>query len=647
MFSNIWTKTERTIVYILTGMWLLANGFFWMYWFKAGHVGTMTGFVLSTITIFWVVLLSGHYLYFLLRMKKFNGSKSEIAHLKVAMVVTKAPSEPFSVIKKTLKGMLSQEYPHDTWVADEDPTPEAMAWYKENGVKVSCRKDDARYHNEKWPRRKKCKEGNLAYFYEQYGYEGYDVVIQLDADHVPEEGYLLAMLKPFADETVGYVAAADICDNNKHTSWASRARIQSSALFHGPIQSGTNDGFAPVCIGSHYALRTKALKQVGGLGPELAEDYSTTLLLNAEGWRGVWAHDAVARGEGPNSFDDIIVQDYQWARSLTVLLISLLPKLWKKLSAKLKFQFVFRNLYYPIGALVWFTTVFIPVSALLSGVSPVNVNFVVFLAHLLPLFVIEFVIYGFTLYKGHLRPSDVKYISWENMLFELARWPWVLIACIDAVYSNITGINHTFKVTSKGKASSTLASYKIAFPYVVLALVMFLAILFRADGGEFLGYYYFALVSLLAYIVLTFIVIVLHIQESVGSRKFDAARRHAPHFITSFFLIIAFTLSGVMNQSIETSRKAFAGGFDEFISTTTDAFKEDGEKVVTTAVIGSDGEIVETYEVVEGDTLRGISEKYYGDERFWHDLIIETENPDLIFPGDKVKIKVAKKKTVN
>ena len=58
-----------------------------------------------------------------------------------------------------------------------------------------------------------------------------------------------------------------------------------------------------MCIGSHYAVRTRALREIGGLGPELAEDFSTSFLPSAGsaigpfaggylgeliGWRGLF-----------------------------------------------------------------------------------------------------------------------------------------------------------------------------------------------------------------------------------------------------------------------------------------------------------------------------------------------------------------------
>ena len=120
----------------------------------------------------------------------------------------------------------------------------------------------------------------------------------------PTDGYLEEMLRGFADPKVGYVSAPSICDQNAETSWSARGRLYVEGLLHGPLQSGYTGGLAPLCIGSHYAVRTKALQEIGGLGPELAEDHSTSLIMNAHGWRGAPALNAMAHGAGPQPFAD-------------------------------------------------------------------------------------------------------------------------------------------------------------------------------------------------------------------------------------------------------------------------------------------------------------------------------------------------------
>ena len=131
---------------------------------------------------------------------------------------------------------------------------------------------------------------------------------------MPKPDYLAEMVRPFSDPAVGYVAAPSICDANVENSWSARGGYYREANFHGPIQAGHSGGLAPVCIGSHYAVRTRAVRDIGGIGPELAEDFSTSFLLNSAGWHGVFAIDAEAHGDGPLTFSAMLVQEFQWSR---------------------------------------------------------------------------------------------------------------------------------------------------------------------------------------------------------------------------------------------------------------------------------------------------------------------------------------------
>ncbi|TGQ50748.1 N-acetylglucosaminyltransferase, partial [Mesorhizobium sp. M1C.F.Ca.ET.212.01.1.1] len=98
-------------------------------------------------------------------------------------------------------------------------------------VFISTRRGREDYHRKTWPRRTRCKEGNLAFFYDHYGYERYDFVAQMDADHRPTQTYLREILYPFADPAVGYVSAPSICDNNAAESWAARGRLFPEGMF--------------------------------------------------------------------------------------------------------------------------------------------------------------------------------------------------------------------------------------------------------------------------------------------------------------------------------------------------------------------------------------------------------------------------------
>ena len=205
--------------------------------------------------------------------------RTPVPGLRVAFVVTRAPSEEWAVARTTLAAMRAQRFPYgfDVWLCDENPGAEILEWCEDNGVCVSTRYGVDDYHRATWPRRTRCKEGNLAYFYDHWGYRNYDVVAQLDCDHVPAPTISRkwsgrSPIRPSATSP-----APSVCDANA-------ARVLGGAGADAPrglpraVRPGHNDGLAPMCIGSHYAVRTPTpCATSAGLGPELAEDFSTTL----------------------------------------------------------------------------------------------------------------------------------------------------------------------------------------------------------------------------------------------------------------------------------------------------------------------------------------------------------------------------------
>lgn len=379
---DVMSRRQRWTFRALLALWLMALTLFWRWWLQEAHWASAFGMVVNSLLLAWATILPGWFFFFVGRMRRPD-RRTPLVTLRTAIVVTKAPSEPWPMVRETLEAMLGQRLPYryDTWLADEDPSEETLAWCLAHGVQVSCRRGIPEYNRPTWPRRARCKEGNLAYFYDRWGYRDYDVVAQLDADHVPTPDYLAAMVRPFANPRVGYVAAPSICDRNRDESWVVRARLFVEATLHGALQAGYNQHYAPLCIGSHYAVRAAALEQVGGLGPDLAEDHTTTLALNAGGWEGVFAFDAEAHGDGAGSFADSIVQELQWSRSLANVLLTVTGRHWAGLSRRKKVQFGFAQAWYPLYAVQMLVAHLLPPLALLTGQPWVRVDLLAFFAY--------------------------------------------------------------------------------------------------------------------------------------------------------------------------------------------------------------------------------------------------------------------------
>jgi len=500
---DVLTPSQKRTLDVFLGLWFLATMAFLFWWFEPSHFTDLPRFAFNTFVMLWVTIIPMYYFYLLRRMSKPNPAIAIPQEWRVAMITTRVPAhEPDEVANKCLLEMIAQEgIPHDVWLADEDPTEETISWCKDHGVKYSTRKYDPAYHQPDWPRRRKTKEGNLRYFYEKYGYDNYDFVIQMDPDHVPQPGYMVAMLRAFVNPNVGYVSAPSMNVGNSNESWYARGRLFIESTMHGTMQAGCNTGWAPMCIGSHYAVRTAILKKAGGPGPELAEDHSTTMLMATTGCQGIHSIDAIAYGDGPANFSDGVVQEVQWSRSLAMVLLDHTPRYLKGLKPIQRFQFIFVQLWYYLYSIAMFCGFILAPLGLATGAAYANVNFFEYLIRLgIPVGIAISILYWLKSLKL-LRPQNAKIISWEVMLFQLARWPWVFFSIIDAVRCSLMRTKQVWKITPK-QHSTTKLHVRFFLPYIVLLVGCFIALVLHPVDKPNVAYYYLSILNCVNYIAL-------------------------------------------------------------------------------------------------------------------------------------------------
>jgi cellulose synthase (UDP-forming) len=546
---------QEAILRILVLATVAAGGWFWLWWLASGHGSWSSALtLLSTVLLAWVFLTPLYFLFFTSRMTRPD-PRVPVPNLRTAIIVTKAPSEPWPVVRTTLEAMLAQDYPapYDVWLADERPEPETLAWCHAHGVHVSSRFGVEDYHRATWPRRTKSKEGNLAYFYDSVGYRDYDVVAQLDCDHVPTAAYLAGMVRPFAASTVGYTCAPSICDSNAEAGWTVRGRLYREATLHGPVQAGSNDGYAPVCIGSHYAVRTAALLGVGGLGPELAEDYSTTLWLQSGGWDGVFVLDAEAHGAGPASVDEMMTQETQWARSLGTILTKWLPGRGSAMPLRARLRMEFSLFFYLLmGGLLTVASV-LPVLALLLGHSWGHATLTQFYAHA---WAYSLLLLATALYVRHLdvfRPRRAKLWSWEAILFQLLRWPWTFGTFVQGMCLGWRSRTRAFKVTPKGPQEESLLTLRWLLPMFMLGAVPAWVVILTPRSDLVLGPALMCIAECGTYLLALLAVMGLHLWQNYrpaiaapGASESMRTRHTVTLGVTIMFLATVITLTEVI-----------------------------------------------------------------------------------------------------
>jgi len=554
---DLLTGPQRLTLLGLVLLWALCTLWAIRWWVEPQHWTSTTAMILNSVPLGIELVVLPIWLYsWLWRMKRPDPALG-VPRLRTAMIVTKAPSEPWPVVRVTLEAMLAQDfpYPYDVWLADERVAPETRTWCEEHGVQISTREGVEAYHQPSWPRRTRCKEGNLAFFYDNTGYRLYDVVAQLDADHVPVTDYLRRMVTPFVDEHVGYVAAPSICDRNADRSWSTRGRLHAEAVLHGPMQAGHSGGYAPSCIGSHYAVRTAALREVGGIGPELAEDFTTTLLMSSHGWHGVFAIDAEAHGDGPECLADCLTQEFQWSRSMMNVLLGINGGYWAGLSVRAKLRLGFCQVWYPLFGVLMLLSVVLPLAAILTRTPLMQVRLGDFYRHAAPemLALVATVLWLRSL--DFLRPRAAKAVSWEMVLFQLIRWPWALLGCIHAVSGRISGREFGFKVTPKGRTGVLPLPAKVVSPYLFLAVISAAPTLFDLDAGAASGYRTLALINAGLYLLAAVAIVVLHVREHPSGTRNEALRSVAPKALATAacatIMLAGLALQGVGGEGAQ------------------------------------------------------------------------------------------------
>ena len=539
-------RAQRTLN-LLSLIWVLTVIGFGVWWFQPEHVGTPLGLIINSIVVAFMLLLPAAFVSRLRHIRRIN-PETPLPDLRVAMITTRAPSEPFSEVRPTLEAMLSQDtsISYDVWLADEAPTEDILEWCETHRVKVSTRAGVNAYHRTEWPRRTRCKEGNLAYFYDSHGYRDYDVVAQFDCDHVPEPGYLEAILRPFSDPAVGYVAAPSMCDANRAESWAGRGRLYAEAMVHGAHQAAHNGGLTPTCIGSHYAVRTAALARAGGLGPELAEDFSTSYVIRLTGADGAFAVDARAHGQGPPTFAAMVTQEFQWCRSLVVLLFSLVGRTLGVFSPRLHFRFLFALLIMPLMGLMTGAGFLIAPAAVVFNQQWMSMNFLVFIL-LTSVVSVPLVLMMWVLRRADLlRPHDIPLINWESGLFQLVRWPFVVHGLIAGIQQLVLRRQVNFRVTPKGSTELVPIAVKVVMPYYVLALSMTAIGVWGTLAERAVGYAGLTLLGAVTYGFVSFFVPWMHLRElpaGLGTRRERFAAVRAP--LLSGVVVFLLSLVGL------------------------------------------------------------------------------------------------------
>ncbi|MFC9175357.1 bifunctional polysaccharide deacetylase/glycosyltransferase family 2 protein [Streptomyces sp. NPDC057107] len=141
----------------------------------------------------------------------------------------------------------------------------------------------------------------------------YDIVVMMDGDTVFEPATVRELVQPFGDPWVGAVAG-NAKVGNRDSLIGAWQHIEYVMGFNLDRRMYDLLGCMPTIPGAVGAFRRDALERVGGMSEDtLAEDTDVTMALHRDGWRVVYAENARAWTEAPESVQQLWSQRYRWS----------------------------------------------------------------------------------------------------------------------------------------------------------------------------------------------------------------------------------------------------------------------------------------------------------------------------------------------
>jgi cellulose synthase (UDP-forming) len=303
--------------------------------------------------------------------------------------------EPTEVVMATLAGCRALTYPHTTYLLDDGRRPEMEELAELADARYLVRADNSH-----------AKAGNLNAALPRT--EG-DLVLVLDADHVPMPDALDALVGYFDDERMAVVQTPHDFFNHDSAQHYAVGRHEQS-LFYRVVCPGKDRHGAVYWCGSAALINRHALLAIGGVPTEtIAEDFHTTIRLLREGWRTRYHDEVLVQGLAPHDLDGYLLQRDRWARgNLAVFTLPESPLRARELKPLQRLSYLASLLAYlapPMRLLLLLTLGLV----LWTGELPMKISVVALAALWLPFLVLNLSA-GMALARGYMRiPETAHY----------------------------------------------------------------------------------------------------------------------------------------------------------------------------------------------------------------------------------------------
>lgn len=269
-----------------------------------------------------------------------------------------------------------------------------------------------------------------------------ELVLILDADHVPSPDFLARTVGYFAEQPRLFLVQTPHFFTNRDPIERNLALPENcpseNEMFYSEIHPGLDRLGGAFFCGSAALLRRKALDEVGGIsGETITEDAETALDVHARGWESMYLDHAMIAGLQPETFATFIQQRGRWATGMIQMLILKNPIFRRGLTFTQRLCYL-NSMSFWLFPLIRMIFLVSPLFYLFFGLEIFVVRPSEVLVYILPYLLIGFLVQNALF-------SEVRWPQ-VSEVYEIAQTPYILKAVIETV---LRPRSASFKVTAK------------------------------------------------------------------------------------------------------------------------------------------------------------------------------------------------------
>ncbi|NET58887.1 MAG: glycosyltransferase [Symploca sp. SIO2E6] len=378
-------------------------------------------------------------------------------YLPTVDILVPTYDEPTFILKRTIIGCQSLDYPHKTiYLLDDTRRSEVEQLAQELGCEYITRPDN-----------RHAKAGNLNH---ALGKTQGELVTVFDADFIPTKNFLHRTVGFFQDERVALVQTPQSFYNIDPI--ASNLGLENvltpeEEVLYRQIQPIRDAAGGVICTGTSFVARRSALNQVGCFFTQsITEDFFTGIRLSAQGFRLVYLDEKLSAGLAAENIAAHATQRLRWARgTLQAFFVDANPLTIPGLRPLQRLAYV-EGLFHWFGSIPRCFFLLIPLAYSFLEAIPVRATPQELLYYFLPYYVVNITVY-----------SWLNYRSRSALISEIYSLILTIPLAITAIAVMWNPFSQGFKVTPKGIRNNRFYfNRRLALPLMIMFIATALSL---------------------------------------------------------------------------------------------------------------------------------------------------------------------------